>query len=349
MEKELVVLPPSITASKTGLIFNSYVPFEEWEEIGKNLRLVDGAIHWWIGDWLNYGEKNYGETYAQALDTVDYEEKTLRNDKYISGKFELSRRRDNLSWSHHAEVAALEPLEQDKLLDQAEKLDWTRQTLRQEVKKYNNLKLHTLELTDGETAKGIIHGDFRTVAIPDNSIDLIITDPPYGGEYSDTWEALGVFANRVLKPSRFMISYFGQLHLNDFYAALSKNMIYYWTFCLKHTGSSQLILPRNVFCGWKPILVFQKEPFRRLDIPMDDLIMGTGREKGDHEWQQAVGELGVLIDKFSIEGETILDPFCGSGTTLVAATDKNRNAIGIEIDEKYCKIASGRLNGLQKR
>ena len=49
--------------------------------------------------------------YSQALEATEYEEGTLRNDKFISGKFELSRRRENLSHSHHAEVASLEPEE----------------------------------------------------------------------------------------------------------------------------------------------------------------------------------------------------------------------------------------------
>jgi DNA modification methylase len=50
-----------------------------------------------------------------------------------------------------------------------------------------------------------------------------------------------------------------------------------------------------------------------------------------------------LVDKFSIYGEVVLDPFVGSGTTAVAAKMEGRNYIGIEISEKYCEIAKRRV------
>jgi modification methylase len=50
-----------------------------------------------------------------------------------------------------------------------------------------------------------------------------------------------------------------------------------------------------------------------------------------------------LIRMFSFWGDTVLDPFCGSGTTMIAAMKCNRNSIGIEVDEEYCNIATNRL------
>lgn len=67
-------------------------------------RALHASVLWWWGDWLNYGEAAYAQKYTKALDTMDYSYGTLRNAKFVSGRLELSRRRDNLSWSHHLEV-----------------------------------------------------------------------------------------------------------------------------------------------------------------------------------------------------------------------------------------------------
>jgi len=74
-----------------------------------------------------------------------------------------------------------------------------------------------------------------------------------------------------------------------------------------------------------------------------DVIKGTGRAKGLHPWQQAAGELSPIIEFYTNPGDIILDPFCGSGTTCVAAKKLGRRWIGIEIDERYCEIARNRV------
>ena len=123
---------------------------------------------------------------------------------------------------------------------------------------------------------------------------------------------------------------------------MSEHLDYYWTFSLYHTGNRQLITPRNIFCGWKPILIFQNG-FRKLKEPLDDIITGTGLEKEYHEWQQSERELIPIIENFTNPGETILDPFAGSGTTLLAAKKLNRKPIGIELDKDHYKVAVNRI------
>ena len=68
---------------------------------------------WWWGDWLRFGERKYGEMYSQAIDHSKLDYQTLANSTYVSGAVEFSRRRENLSWSHHKEIASLEPEDQD--------------------------------------------------------------------------------------------------------------------------------------------------------------------------------------------------------------------------------------------
>lgn len=189
----------------------------------------------------------------------------------------------------------------------------------------------------------ITHGSFQSMEIEPNSVDLILTDPPYAEEHLNLWTDLSRFAARVLKPSRFLIAYSGQTHLHEVYPRLSGHLKYYWTLALQHTGHSQLIMGRNVICEWKPILIFQKEPFKKLDSQLHDFIVGTGREKSLHPWQQTKGELTTLIEFFTQPNDVILDPMCGSGTVLEAALDLNRNVIGREKDREHCKTAKNRL------
>jgi hypothetical protein len=103
-----------------------------WCEIGADLRRLDRAVAWWVGDWWAFGEHRYG---ARREITEDpgwqgpaYQ--TCANAAAVCRAFEASRRRETLSFSHHETVAALAPAEQDRLLDEADRQGWSRQELR---------------------------------------------------------------------------------------------------------------------------------------------------------------------------------------------------------------------------
>src|SRR5919201_4671058 len=81
-----------------GLDLPEDLPLERWQAIGQQLRGIEGSMRWWIGDWLNFGERSYGKGYKAAEKATGYDNGTLRNLKSVAAKFELSRRRDNLSW-----------------------------------------------------------------------------------------------------------------------------------------------------------------------------------------------------------------------------------------------------------
>lgn len=122
-------------ATPKGLIVKGDVPFEAWAAYGQALQLVQEAVHWILGDWLQYGEERYGEKYAQALDATSFSYGTLRNDRWVASRIEPARRRDDLSWSHHQEVSSLEPEQQDFYLEEAERQGWSKRELREAIRK----------------------------------------------------------------------------------------------------------------------------------------------------------------------------------------------------------------------
>lgn len=192
----------------------------------------------------------------------------------------------------------------------------------------------------------IIHGDMTDPEIQKliepESIDAIITDPPYPQEYLPLWDDLAKFAKKALKPSGLLITYSGHMYLDIVMEKLSKELQYYWILAMLQPGSNAKVFARNVLEGWKPILVFQKPPFMRINS-FYDVFKSEQREKDLHEWQQSESGVLELIQKFTLEGQIILDPFAGSGTTLAMAIANGRKAIGIEKDEKYVKIIRERL------
>jgi len=183
-------------------------------------------------------------------------------------------------------------------------------------------------------------GDFEEVFkdIPDGSIDCIITDPPYPYEFIEVWSKLSRVAKRVLKPNGYCIAYSGQMYLPEVMQRMSENLDYYWTFAVYHEGQTQIVNGINLMCRWKPVLIFQNGK-KKIENTFQDYFISEQREKNGHDWQQSKSGVGYLIEMFTKEGDTILEPFAGSGTTIIAARDKKRNVIASEIDEKTYNIA----------
>src|SRR6185369_298574 len=84
---------PECTFATTGLIIPPGMKFERWQQLGNDLRAAAKGIQFWIGDWIRYGEHEYGEKYAQAIEATGIEGKTLRNYVYVAENVHLSRRR----------------------------------------------------------------------------------------------------------------------------------------------------------------------------------------------------------------------------------------------------------------
>ena len=121
--------------TRLGLVVTGNPTVKEWGDFGSQIKAVEGAIQWLIGDWLNYGELHYGEKYKEAIEKTGYDYGTLRDEKWIAGRFEVSRRHDNIPWGHHREVAGVRPDDvADALLDQAAENNWSQKELRKAVR-----------------------------------------------------------------------------------------------------------------------------------------------------------------------------------------------------------------------
>jgi hypothetical protein len=100
----------------TGLELPPDLGFEQWRGIGAALQGVERSVMWWIGDWLRHGERRWGERYKQAVEKTGKSYDNLRTAKAVADRVGNDRRRSNLRWSHHADVAFLAPIEADELL-----------------------------------------------------------------------------------------------------------------------------------------------------------------------------------------------------------------------------------------
>jgi hypothetical protein len=126
--------PGHVVLPRLGLVFPRRLPFEAWLGVGAELSAVATSSAWCLGDWLVYGRAEYGGRYREAIGRTGLDYQTLRNYAWVAGRFELSRRRDTLSFGHHAELAALPGAEQDFWLRKAEEFGWSTMRLRREVR-----------------------------------------------------------------------------------------------------------------------------------------------------------------------------------------------------------------------
>ena len=133
------------TMSVVGLEFHRALSEVECARGAEQLGKIERASRWVWGDLLIHMESNYGDGYKAvgAHSELDYQ--SLADCKMVAEAIEFSRRRENLSWSHHREVASLDCEQQDYWLSQSEQHHWSRRELRARLKaaKRKRLPTHT--------------------------------------------------------------------------------------------------------------------------------------------------------------------------------------------------------------
>lgn len=185
-------------------------------------------------------------------------------------------------------------------------------------------------------------GDCRDV-LPMLTADVIVTDPPYPAEYLPLYDDLARLAGSVIPPGGSVFAMAGQSYLPDIITAMSRHLRYHWMISyVMLGGQAAQIWPRQVITFWKPVLWFTNGERRGKWV--SDTVQSPANDKEHHHWGQSVGGMRSLVARYNDPDHVILDPFMGSGTTLRAAKDLGRRAIGIELEERYCEIAVRRLS-----
>jgi ParB-like chromosome segregation protein Spo0J len=189
--------------------------------------------------------------------------------------------------------------------------------------------------------------DFRQLELPEASVDLIFTDPPWSAPalYND----LAGFAARVLKPGRLCCVYAPAAALPEIIAGMGKHLEYYWCLAVGYQNARCHRNARVNFTGtWTPVLAFSKGPFekRNKNAPLDffSTSCGNSDKHGYHRWQQEGEPARYWLERLTLPDDVILDPLSGSGQfALEALQIGGRRVIACDIDPEAAETTLRRL------
>jgi len=231
----------------------------------------------------------------------------------------------------------------------------------------------------------LIQGDCLRVlpTLADESIDLIVTDPPYGitnkkDDIINTDFIVG--CNRILKNTGSLYCFCGAKTINRFMNEFEKHGLIWRNTLIWYYENSVSRQEKSFVTSYEPCLFYTKtdeytfnldeirEPYKsterikhkvikngkvwkpnplgrkRKDVLNVPTLVGRrfAKERLPHIWQKPEKLIEVLVKASSKQGDWILDPFLGSGTTMKVAQDLGRSCIGIELESKYCDMVKKR-------
>ena len=203
-----------------------------------------------------------------------------------------------------------------------------------------------VEAFDTVIGKAVLKvGDFRKrlLELEPESVDLIVTDPPYPKDDLPLWSGLSQVAARLLTPRGICFAYTGQIFLPEVLERMGEHLNYGWTFALlMPSGSQSRIMGRHIMQAWKPVIAFTSNKWPSGEWG-NDILIAEGAEKELYEWQQTTGPVQKLIEHYSPPNGLIVDPFLGVGSFGVDAMKSDRRFVGVEIDGGRFKTAVSRL------
>ena len=273
--------------------------------------------------------------FADAVDKVS-ENTGINPQDILSGKISASRKDIQT-------VSKYEPEKQKKVLEKINNNEV--KTVKEAIKQIKDEEIE--EIKDSIILPDpikIIQGDFREVypTLEPDSIDFIITDPPYPKEYLPLYEDLAKCAELVLKPGGSLLMMIGQSYLPEIIQMTVPYLNYHWILgYFTPGGQSAQLWQKKVNTFWKPVLWFTKGDFKGEWI--GDVIKSSENDKRFHEWGQSESGIRDLMKRFVKPGDTVLDPFMGGGTTGVICKELKCEFIGVELSKDTFNLAKVRL------
>lgn len=190
----------------------------------------------------------------------------------------------------------------------------------------------------------IITGDARELAesIPDNSVDLIFTDPPYPKEYLPLYGWLAETAARILKPGGSLFALSGGTWILQVTDLMRAHLDYHWMCCVYHPSvtHSYRAFHKRLDNYWKPIHWLTKGKYTGPYLA--DGVNTSVPDKRYHVWGQQEKYAVQFLERFP-KGTTILDPFVGGGTTAAACKYLDLPYLAFEIDPATADKARERV------
>lgn len=191
--------------------------------------------------------------------------------------------------------------------------------------------------------------------LPDRSVGAIITDPPYGlgfayNSFEDTRENVRSLVARFMPEATRVAR---RVYITPGQTQISLYPDPTWVLSVQWDTTGTF--GKYGYSQWMPVLAYgddMKGIGSVNGVLKSDLIRITGgagvgfmrgTEKNKHPCPKPLNVMRLLVRRFTMEGEIVLDPFMGTGTTCIACMKEGRKFVGIEIDPEYYSVAEDRV------
>lgn len=205
----------------------------------------------------------------------------------------------------------------------------------------------------------IINGDCLEVmqSMEENSIDSIVTDPPYGinkgkidgNETTDIFFKSIPLMYRILKDASWCSTYCSIQEIGNVINTFQQTGFKFQWQYINYINNG-MVRGRMGFSCYMSVLIFSKGN-AKIKKQLRDVCELSASSKElklrVHPYQKDIRFITPLIKSTTPQGGTVLDPFSGSGSTLIAARNEGFNYIGIELNKEYCEIAEKRLKDVR--